>query len=180
MRQNVDKSYRTGIEISGAYKFSESWNLNGNFTFSQNKIREFEEIIYNYDDYSVVINEYENTNISYSPDIIVGTSLIYTPIRNLDLSWRTKYVSSQFLDNTSNESRKLEAFFINDLHASYSLKPSFMREIGFSFMINNFLNELYEPNGYTYSYIYGSELITENFLYPMASTNFMGGITLKF
>jgi iron complex outermembrane receptor protein len=180
LRQNVDRSYRTGIELTGAYRFSKTWNLNANVTYSWNKIQEFEEILYNYDDYSVVINEYTNTDISYSPNLIFNTNLVFTPISNLDISWMSKYVSSQYLDNTSNDARKLDSFFVNDLMASYSFTPTFMREIRLNAMVNNILNVLYEPNGYTYSYIYGAKLITENFLYPMAGTHFMVGVVLKF
>jgi len=40
-------------------------------------------------------------------------------------------------------------------------------------------NKKYEPNGYTYSYIYGGQTITENFLFPMATTNFMLAVNIK-
>jgi iron complex outermembrane receptor protein len=39
---------------------------------------------------------------------------------------------------------------------------------------------MYEPNGYSFSYYYGGELITENYYYPMAGINFMAGLNLKF
>ena len=56
----------------------------------------------------------------------------------------------------------------------------------FSLLVNNILNHLYEPNGYTFSYYLpgeaagGRELITENYYYPMAGTNFMAGVNIKF
>ncbi|NCU03767.1 MAG: hypothetical protein GXC73_07230 [Chitinophagaceae bacterium] len=48
-----------------------------------------------------------------------------------------------------------------------------------SFQVNNLFNRLYETNGYTFSYIYGTNTITENYYYPMAGINFMTGITIK-
>jgi iron complex outermembrane receptor protein len=52
-------------------------------------------------------------------------------------------------------------------------------------MVNNVFNELYEPNGYTFSYFVpgetsGRELVTENFYYPQAGTNFLFGLVMKF
>ena len=59
-------------------------------------------------------------------------------------------------------------------------KQQKLKELNLTFQLNNVLNKLYETNGYTYSYIYGSQTITENFYYPMAGRNFMAGINLKF
>jgi iron complex outermembrane receptor protein len=39
---------------------------------------------------------------------------------------------------------------------------------------------LYESNGYTYGYLYDGQLIQENFYFPQAGTNFIGGITIGF
>jgi iron complex outermembrane receptor protein len=51
-------------------------------------------------------------------------------------------------------------------------------------MVNNIFNEMYEPNGYTFSYFVPGEsqkeLVTENYFYPMAGTNFMLGLNMKF
>ena len=46
--------------------------------------------------------------------------------------------------------------------------------------LNNVFNKKYEPNGYSFSYIYGGALTTENFYFPMAGFNFMIGVNLKF
>jgi iron complex outermembrane receptor protein len=35
-------------------------------------------------------------------------------------------------------------------------------------------------NGYTFSYVYGGQQTTENYYYPQAGINVMGGIGLKF
>ncbi len=40
-RQNVDNSYRTGIELVGGYRFSDRLQWTGNVTYSQNMIRNF-------------------------------------------------------------------------------------------------------------------------------------------
>jgi iron complex outermembrane receptor protein len=55
-----------------------------------------------------------------------------------------------------------------------------MKGITLSAWINNIFDQLYESNGYTYSYIYGGELLTENFYYPQAGRSFMAQIKLDF
>jgi iron complex outermembrane receptor protein len=79
-----------------------------------------------------------------------------------------------------NEGRMLEAYMVNDLLLSYRLQTSFSKEVSLRLGVYNIFNQLYQSNGYTYSYFYGGNLITENFFYPQAGTHFLGGVTLKF
>jgi iron complex outermembrane receptor protein len=102
------------------------------------------------------------------------------PLKNLELSLLNKYVSRQYLDNTGRESRSLDPFFIQDFRAIYRIKPRFIKEIMITAQVNNLFNVKYEPNGYSFSYYYGGALVTENFFFPMAGTNFMAGLTLRF
>jgi iron complex outermembrane receptor protein len=114
----------------------------------------------------------------------VGSAIIeYKPAKNLSINWLSKYVGRQFLDNTANEARSLDAFFTNDLRFSYAATPRFFKGLEVNLLINNLFNELYEPNGYTFSYFvpggFGRELVTENFYYPQAGTNFLLGVRIK-
>jgi iron complex outermembrane receptor protein len=187
IRENVANSYRAGIELDGAFQASEKWTLGGNIAFSQNKIAEFTEYI---DDYSVTdfVQEaisYTDTDIAFSPNVVGSAIIEFKPIKNLSLNWLSKYVGKQYLDNTSNDARSLDAFFTNDIRISYQMQPRFFKSLELNLMVNNVFNELYEPNGYTFSYFVpgetsGRELITENFYYPQAGTNFLFGLVMKF
>jgi iron complex outermembrane receptor protein len=187
IRENVANSYRAGIELDGAFQLSKAWVLGGNIAFSQNKIAEFTEYI---DDYSVTdfVQEaitYENTDIAFSPNTVASAIIEYKPVQNLSINWLSKYVGQQFLDNTSNDARSLEAFFTNDLRISYKMQPRFFKSFELNLLVNNIFNEMYEPNGYTFSYFVpgetsGRELVTENFYYPQAGTNFLMGVVMKF
>ncbi|SDC71463.1 iron complex outermembrane recepter protein [Algoriphagus faecimaris] len=186
IRENVASSYRAGIELDGAYQLSPVWTLGGNIAFSQNKIAEFTEYI---DDYSVEefqqeIFTYTDTDIAFSPNVVGSAIIEFNPTKNLSVNWLSKYVGRQFLDNTSNENRSLDAFFTNDLRISYSAQPRYFKGLEVNLLINNIFNELYEPNGYTFSYFVpggnGRELVTENFYYPQAGTNFLLGVSMKF
>ncbi len=194
IRENVEKSYRAGIELQTGYKLSNAFRVDANATFSQNKIKAFNYVVYDaqydpntYDTvvYEAVSTAYEDTDISFSPNVIAGGTLSYSPVENLNLGFISKYVGKQYLDNTSSDSKSMDAYFVNNLSASYKYQPSWIKEISFNLLVNNIFNAEYVSNGYTYSYYYrpvGStdNAITENFYYPQATTNFLLGITLKF
>ena len=194
IRQNVAKSYRAGIELQTGYKVSDQFRVDANATFSQNKIKEFDYVIYDtqYDpntfdsvSYEPVVTQFEDTDISFSPSIIFGSTLTYSPIKNGSIALLSKYVGKQYLDNTSSNDKSMDAYFVNNLSMSYKIQPKWIKEIGFNLLVNNLFNSEYVSNGYTYSYFYrpvGSSdaPVTENFYYPQATTNFLLGLTLKF
>ncbi|MFZ5971209.1 MAG: TonB-dependent receptor [Bacteroidota bacterium] len=184
LRTNVDQSYRTGIELESALRMNDRWTWGANLTLSQNKIGNFKEVLYNYgenfDEYIVIENEYRNSNISFSPNAIAGSVFTYQPIKGLEASLLSKYVSKQYLDNTSNEARKLDAYFVNDVRLSYGWQPKGMREISVSLLVNNLLDERYESNGYTWGYFGGATEYRQNYYYPQAGRNYMLMVALRF
>ena len=155
-----------------------------NATFSQNKIKEFDEILYDYgvnwDEYNIITRTFTNTEISFSPSIIAGGAIHFYPVSNLELSWLSKFVDKQHLDNTQNDNRIIPSFFVNDLRVIYTIKPDFMEEIGLSIWVNNIFNDLYESNGYTYGWLGGGQEFRYNLYYPQAETNFLASLILKF
>lgn len=188
VRDNVASSYRAGLELQGAYQFTPSWTVGGNIAFSRNKIDEFTEFV---DDYSAdgapqQTVTYTDTDIALSPAVVGAAHIDYKPLENLEISLLAKYVDKQYLDNSKREDRQLDAYFVNDLRLKYAIQPKFVKEMEFSLLVNNIFNHLYEPNGYTFSYYVpgevagGKELITENYYYPMAGTNFMAGVNIRF
>ncbi|MBW3467702.1 TonB-dependent receptor [Arthrospiribacter ruber] len=188
VRDNVDNSYRAGIELEGAYQLSSKFTIGGNIAFSRNKIEEFLEYLDDYaaETFTQEVIVHNDTDIAFSPNIVGAAILDYRPIKNLEISLLNKYVGSQYLDNTQNENRKLDAFWTTDLRLNYAMRPRFVKNLEFTLLINNIFNQLYEPNGYTFSYFLpaegatGRELVTENFYYPQAGTNFLAGVKILF
>lgn len=183
VRTNAGKSYRMGIELQGMFKLSEQLVWNANFTLSRNKIEEYREILEDYgadfSGFDLVETTYKDTDIAFSPSIIAGSSLSLFPFKNAEVTLLTKYVGRQYLDNTTNDARSIDAYFVNDLRLSYAWNPDFVKQINFSFLINNILDEAYETNGFTYGYLAGPTAYRENFYYPQAGRNFMGMISIK-
>jgi iron complex outermembrane recepter protein len=184
IRTNVDKSYRSGIEVDALLRLNKNFTLNANATYSKNKIRDFTEVLYDYgtdwDEFTTVERKYKNADIAFSPALISGLGLIYRPMPSLELSWLSKYVSRQYLDNTSNRGRSLDPYLVNDIRLAWSVKPTFVKEITVSLLANNVLNEMFESNGYTWGYLGGAEEYRENYYYPQAGRNFMAMLAVKF
>lgn len=184
IRTNVSQSYRTGIELQAGYRPTNWLEIIANATFSQNKIQNFTEVLYMYDENwsftEIAYNEYRKTDIAYSPSVITGGIVNVRPVNWLEVSILPKYVGEQYLDNTQSQSRKIEGYFVNDLRIRTSFRPKYLKELNLALQINNLFNHLYESNGYTYGYGLGDEVIYENFYYPQAGTNFLFNMNLKF
>ncbi|GAB3952644.1 TonB-dependent receptor [Spirosoma harenae] len=179
-RVNIPTSYRAGIELELGARLAKQLRWNVNTTLSRNKVNKFTEYLDNFDNGQQESRQYSQRDISFSPNVIAGSQLLFTPAKGLELGLLSKYVGKQYLDNTSNESRKINSYFTNDLRLIYTIKPKFAQEIAFTFLLNNVLNELYESNGYTYAYISEGKVVADNAYYPQAGRNFLAGIRLRF
>ena len=171
-RTNVPKSYRAGLELQLKYSLNKKYSTSYNITFSQNKIKDFTEYLDDYDQSTQVAIQHKNTNIALSPSLTTNRTFNWKPNDKFSFFWTTKYTSKQFLDNTENKTRILDAYFINDINAHWTIlnKPKFTMLL--QFYANNLLDVQYAPNGYTYSYIYDRSVITSNNYYPMAGRNY--------
>lgn len=182
-RTNVKESYRLGLELEGGYQPFEKLGFTANLTLSQNKIKNFVEYVDSYDEFWNYIPqtkiEYGTTDLAFSPSVITGFNIHYAPISGLKVSLLNKYVGKQYLDNTSNDMRALEGYFLTHLDVSYSFSVWGIKEVTLGGRINNLLNYMYENNGYTFSYLVGEERIQENFYFPQAGINFMARLLIK-
>lgn len=157
VRVNIPDSYRRGVELKGSFQLMDKllWRLNA--TFSENKIAEFNEFIDNWDTAGKDSITHTNTNIAFSPSVIGGSQLIFTPFNSaengkLDLVFVSKYVGNQFIDNTSSAYAKLDAYLVNDFRVSYSVKTKLFKQVVISSWIRNLLNQNYISNAWVYRF----------------------------
>jgi iron complex outermembrane receptor protein len=186
LRTNIKDSYRTGVELAGLINLNEFVEISSNLTLSRNKIKNYTETVYVYNaDYvpeNIIENNYAQTDISFSPQVISAHKIEVQPLKGLKAALLYKTVSKQFLDNTSNEGRKINAYQVLDFRVRYTLKQAFMRELEFAVLVNNVLNKKYEANGYTFSEMYTGDptRYDYNYYYPQATRNFLVSVGLKF
>ena len=178
-RTNIPKSYRMGVELQGGIKLNSWLNAGVNIALSTNKVKNFTEYFDDYDNGGQKTNNYQSTDIAFSPAVVGGASINFLPFKNTELSLLSKYVSKQYLDNTEKDIRSLNSFYVQDVRAIYTIKKKWLKEVNIIAQVNNIFGKKYEPNGYTYSYFVGGETVTENFYFPMAGTNFMIGLNVR-
>lgn len=183
-RVNIDRSYRTGIELETAVQLGKKASLQANATLSDNRIARLEEFSDEYDaDFNPLpqrVDTYRNTPIAFSPSFTSTLLLQWRPLKRTELNLIVRHVGRQFLDNTGNSERTIPAYTVSDIRLGYAPAAKWCKSIRFDVMVNNLFSTLYSSNGYTYGYYYDGTRIQEDFFYPQATANFIGQMTLRF
>jgi iron complex outermembrane recepter protein len=181
---NVEKSYRTGIELTAGFKPVEFLDWNFNLTLSRNKILDFTEYFtdYNTTDWS---SQYSSKNlgevdIAYSPAIISSSDIALRISPQLNLHLISKYVGKQYFDNTASTERMIDPYFINNIRLDYEPVINFVKGVELQFLINNIFNEKYESNAYGGNWYEDGIENTWAYYFPQAGTNFMFRLGLRF
>jgi len=182
LTSNIPDSYRAGAEFTAGAKVTDWLKWDGNMTVSQNKIKNFKE--QDVDDWNSPdgkrSNQLGTTDIAYSPTAIANSIFTFN-YKNLECGFHSNYVGKQYLDNTSDDARSLDAYFVNNLNLRYTWKLNFIKSIDFNVLVNNLFNEKYETNGYTwYSYYENDKRVNDMRYFPQAGTNVLASVTFKF
>lgn len=185
---NVDKSYRTGVEITAGLKPLSwlSWNVNS--TLSVNRIKNFVEYVDVYDNSTDLnplpqqINHLGDTPISFSPSVVGASQIAVSPAKNLSLSLISKYVGEQYYDNTGSAARRLDDYFVNNFKVDYSFKLKNIKSINLQLFVNNLFNVKYIANAWVYraKFANGDTEYREDGFFPQAGTNFMVKLGVEF
>jgi len=181
IRTNIGSSYRAGIELEASVYINKIVNWAGNITLSTNKVRTYNELILGYSgpaDY--IRNVYDNTSLAFSPNVIGSSQLLIRPLPAFEVSFITKYVSKQYLDNTGSDYRALSKYITNDLRLAYTLHLKSGHQVVLGTQINNIFNNYYASNGYTYRDKNTDNTInTYTYYFPQAGRNFLVMLSVK-
>ncbi|MBQ1938358.1 MAG: TonB-dependent receptor [Bacteroidales bacterium] len=149
---NVGKSYRSGIELTGAWEALSWLKFEGNAALSANRILDFDEVVEDWDNGSQTFH-YTNKTLAYSPSAILNLFLDFH-YKGFSAIWHTSYVSRQYLDNSENMERSLPGYSLSSLNLGYTLKlPKIVKEIHFGIDISNIFNARVAQSGWVYSAI---------------------------
>ena len=167
IRANSGKSYRVGLEADALIKLSKKFSWQPNIAVSQNKNKDFKE------ENGAVTTNLGNTDISFSPNLVLGNALVYEPSKAFSVGVLSKYVGDQFMGNAELDTSVLPRYFTTDLNFAISLFPkSTFKEINITGLINNVFDKKYISNGYMWG--------TTPYYYPQAGINFLVGLNLSF
>jgi iron complex outermembrane receptor protein len=179
IRTNIKDSYRAGIELNGKVRIAQPLTWAATATLSTNKVKNFNQVLFNENDEAVNFN-YAKTDIAYSPDFVGSSTISYQPTHNTEIAFISKYVSQQYLDNTSAASRSLPNYFVNDVRLNYNFSVKGIKNIGIGLLINNVFSAKYQSDGATYPYVDGGQVATYNYWFAQAPVNFLASLNVKF
>jgi len=181
LRANVGDSYRLGLEIDASIALGKQFMLQPNIALSSNKNKDF---VFQRDG---VLQNLGNTNIAYSPNLIVGNRFQYQPKENLQLALLTKLVGKQYFGNIDSEGSVLESYNQTDFNVQYTINTnSFIKSVVFSGLVNNIFDQELVTNGYFFTFDDdfsnpGTITTVEGAgFYPQAGINFLLGATINF
>jgi iron complex outermembrane receptor protein len=199
LMENVKKSYRRGIELEASVPFVENkFRIDANVTLSQNKINNYTayfDLYDNNDDWTKLYiekkgkvirkqtsKELGTTHISFSPNVVGMTSLTWEPASAFYMNLLGKYVSKQFMDNTSDEAKSIDAYFVSNLSAGYTFSKNRLGEINLQFFVNNLFNRKYVANGWASTEAFEEDGSSVNWIgyYLQATRNIMARLTISF
>lgn len=181
LRSNSGDSYRLGIEIDALVPLGPKLQWQPNMALSTNKNIDF------YFQRDGVLRNLGNTNIAYSPGLVIGNIISWEPFVGMQFSLLSKYVGKQYMGNIDADASVLEAYSQTDVNLSYELQVNgWLRRLVFSGLVNNIFDAAYESNGYFYTYDDdfsnpGAITTIEGAgYYPQAGVNFLLGVVAHF
>ncbi|MDX1315111.1 MAG: TonB-dependent receptor, partial [Eudoraea sp.] len=181
LRANVGDSYRLGIELEANINLGDQFNWQPNIALSSNKNIDF---VFQRDGN---LQNLGNTNIAFSPGVVVGNRLGWSPKTGLELALLTKYVGEQYMGNIDSENSILEAYSQTDFNIQYQIKFNrILKSITLSGLVNNIFDAKFVSNGYFFTFDDdfsnpGAVTTVEGAgYYPQAGINFLLGATIDF
>ena len=181
---NVKNSYRAGIEFTASMKPMSMVNWLFNMTISRNKILNFIEY---YQDYISAdnTNVYKsknlgNVDIAYSPSLIASNDIALSLSKKLIMHLITKYVGSQYFDNTLSRERMLDPYLVNNFRIDYNPDIHNIKNFDIQLFINNIFNNKYENNAYGGNWYEDGKENTWSYYFPQAGINFLVKLSFSF
>ncbi|MCH5334532.1 MAG: TonB-dependent receptor [Alistipes sp.] len=173
---NVPKSYRRGVELSLAVRPAKWFTLGGNATFSQNRIKNYQDNI------DGVVFDRGETTISYSPSAMASAFLDFHAA-GFEAVLRTQYVGKQYLTNGGYKDLTLDSYCVTNLNLAYTLHTKTAKSVRFGVEIYNLFNSLYCSNGYGGSWLEGDTIADRGSwacYFPQAPLHVLANVTVKF
>lgn len=180
---NVEKSYRSGIELQASVKPHRKLEIKANATFSRNRISDYTYTAITYDsNLNESTGEFSTgeTSPAYSPEIIAAGLIRYNIFGNFNLYYKVKYVGKQYIDNTSSAERMLKPYCISGLGIDYEIVSKYVKSLRFKFEVNNLFNTEYSDNAY--GSLWYEQNVQKSWItyFPQAGVTFTGGVIISF
>ncbi len=194
IKENVDRSWRRGLELAVSWQAVSWMKADANLTLSRNQIKDYTEYVQNIDENweptgRVTTMTYGKTTMLMSPSMTGMARLNFTPFCNVCnnslkttmLSIGGKYVGRQYLDNTMTGSRSIPAYFTADLSLMHEFDMN-CGKLSLGLYVNNLFNNKYYADGWCWkNYMESEGTIVDGIgIYPQAPANYMLKVGWRF
>ena len=145
---NADKTLHQGVEISARLDSRYDVSLFGNFSVNDDHFVNYTEYGYDWDLYQPIVYDQSGNRIGGFPSMLgsYGVTYRYKPA---SVSLLGRFVGEQYLDNSEDDTKKLEAFHVVDLMGSVDIGDEFgIGSMILSLRINNVFDTKYVAAGY--------------------------------
>jgi iron complex outermembrane receptor protein len=143
---NINQMVRNGIEIDGTWKLGQWIWLTHSSMLSQHTINRLTQY-YTDSAFASVGVDYQNTTPSLSPQVIVNQGVRLLPLRYAFVDVNARYVSKQFVDNSSQAIAAIDAYTVLDARLNLDLAPFVGYKVRLSLQATNLLNSAYTAWG---------------------------------
>jgi len=194
IKDNVDRSYRRGVELTAAWMPWDNLTLDANLTLSTNKILDYTKYYEHYDnldDWTYLGQDqvrFDKVTMLMSPSAVAMGRLSWTPLQNIargslrstTLALDAKYVGKQYWDNTEDADRCIPAYWVSDASLTHEFQLG-TGKIGLGLHVNNLFNRLYYADAWVYRAFFDeSGWYQEEGVFPQAPRNFMLRLSYRF
>lgn len=196
LMENVKESYRAGVEMEASIPlWAERVRIDANATISRNRIQGYTGYFDLYDsDYNPVhvgndpanpreqvSRYYGTTPISYSPGVVSAMGVTFQPTDAFYLNLAGKQVGKQYLDNSGDNAKSIDGYFVVNLSAGYTFTTKSPGTFQLQLFVNNLMNREYVANGWAATDAFQDGTVVHyTGYYPQATRNYMARLTLTF
>lgn len=181
--KNVPRSSRFGLEALFEYRPVKEIEWGGEISISKSTIKEYVTSVCDYDaDGTIRTQDIDlgTTDMSFSPNIIASHRIIVYPTQGLSLGIVSKIVGKQYIDNTSNQDRRLDSYAVHDFIARYLWYTGDGNSFDIQFMIHNLLDTIYISDASCGYYMEGGVEKTWKNYFPQAGIHYSLKVAFKF
>ncbi len=197
-RVNVEDSYRLGVEVNGNYTPVDRLNISLGATLSQNRIKEFDEYIADWDTGVPLVITHTDVDLAFSPSTnlmgSVGYQFLHIDKHAATIGLMTKFVGQQYVDNTGNSASRIDSYSFTDLQLQYAFKWKSEKVLNVNVLVRNIFDSEYltnawnyrfktasDPTGYDpYAELEGGDIYHLRGYFPQSGRNILVGLSLLF
>jgi len=134
LRKNIPKSYRRGMEFNAQWDINPAFELSGNATYMQSRIKEYAPV----DDLEI----YMDVQQPLSPEWMFAGNITYHFLSGFSAMLGGRYVSDSYQEPTNDSRFTMPSFFVANARLSYQFAKGHTVDV--------FLNNIFNTRYYTY------------------------------